>query len=293
MNISVKFTILISILAAVITTWVMGGLHAPGNMSAATAKETAFARIMRTGVIRCGYYVFPPATYRDPNTKELSGFSVDFMNQLAERAGLKVEWTEEVTFGNWVPALQARRFDISCTPQWPELPMGKALLFTDSLFYSGIYPSLRANDPRLPKIKTRNDLNTPDFTFIAQEGNMTYNLTRQNFPNAKLYSLPPNADGGEYYQAILTGKADIVLSDRNGIYQFNKMNDNAFTTILMNDPVKLQSFPLVISDGETDLLNFLNFAIREMDYSGDIDRILRKWEPEPGITYLRRAKSFQ
>jgi ABC-type amino acid transport substrate-binding protein len=288
---STTSTILVGIISAIITTMVMSSwLSTPSGVGPKT--ETAFDRIMRTGTIRCGYYVFPPVTYRDPNTKQLSGFTVDFMNTLAERAGLKIEWTEEITFGNWVPALQARRFDMSCTPQWPELPMGKALLFTDSLFYAGIYP-LRANDPRLAKIKTRNDLNTPDFTFIAQEGNMTYNLTQQNFPKAKLYSLPPNADGGEYYQAILTGKADILVSDRNGVYQFNKMNNNAFTTILMNDPVKLQSFPLVVSGGETDLLNFLNFAIREMDYSGDIDRILRKWEPEPGLTYLRRGKSFE
>ena len=57
--------------------------------------------------------------------------------------------------------------------------------------------------------------------------------------------------------------------------------------------IKTQSYSMGIQKGETDLLNFLNFAIREMDYSGDIDRILRKWEPEPGVTYLRRAKSFQ
>ncbi len=48
-------------------------LMAPTN-PAQKQKETAFARVMRTGVIRCGYYVFPPVTYRDPDTNALSGF---------------------------------------------------------------------------------------------------------------------------------------------------------------------------------------------------------------------------
>lgn len=251
-------------------------------------KESAFDRVMRTGIIRCGYYVFPPVTIRDPNTNKMSGFSVDMMERLAERAALKVEWAEEVTFGNWVPAMQAGRFDMICTPMWPDLPQAKAVTFTHSLFYAGKYPAVMANDPRFTDATTLADLNNDKFTFVAQEGNMTLNTTKIAVPKAKLYVLAANADGGDYYQSVVAKKGDAVIVDSNGLQQWNKNNpDNKMKFIDIRNPVTLQQFPLVVRRGESDLLEFLNLAIDEMNNAREIDAILRKWEPEPGKTYLR------
>lgn len=258
-----------------------------------SSHESALDRIIRTGVIRCGYYVFPPATYRDINTNAMSGLSVDIMNRIAERAALKVEWTEEVTFGNWVPAMQSNRFDMVCTSMWPELTMGKAVLFTHSLFYSGLSPAVRADDARFNASTRLDRLNQPDITMLTQEGNMTDSVARAAFPNAKFYPLPPESDPGSYYQTLLTRKADAMLTDRNGVHEFNKTNNGAIVLVDPAHPVKLQSFPLVVNRGEPELRDFLNLAIDEMNNSGEIDNILRKWESEPGLTYLRVAQPFQ
>ncbi|MBU6236120.1 MAG: transporter substrate-binding domain-containing protein, partial [Alphaproteobacteria bacterium] len=112
------------------------------------ARETAWQRIIRTNTIRCGYYVFPPVTYRDPNTKALSGFSVDMMEAIGKAAGLKIEWTEEVNFANWVPALQAGRFDMACTPMWPDIPLGRVVSFSVPFMFAGLSPMVRADDDR-------------------------------------------------------------------------------------------------------------------------------------------------
>jgi ABC-type amino acid transport substrate-binding protein len=260
----------------------------------AQASESSYDRVMRTGVIRCGYYVFPPVTKMDVNTKQLTGFSVDFMNRLAERAGLKVEWAEEVTFGNWVPAMQARRFDMVCTPMWPDLPQARAVQFTHSLFYAGKYPVVLANDPRFNDQMTLADLNNDRFTFVAQEGNVSYSMAKSLTPNAKLYVLPPNADGGEYYQALTAKKADAAITDTNAVQQWNANNpQNKMRVLNIAHPVTIQQFPLVVTRGETDLLDFLNLAIDEMNYAGEIDSLMRKWETEPGKTFLRVAKPFE
>ncbi|MEK7801422.1 MAG: transporter substrate-binding domain-containing protein [Pseudomonadota bacterium] len=255
---------------------------------AGDAKESAFDRVMRTGVIRCGYYVFPPMTSRDPNTGTLSGFSVDFMNHLAERASLKIEWVEEVTFGNWVPALQARRFDIACTPMWPDLPQAKVAAFTHSMFYAGKYLAVMANDTRFSNKTKLADLNNERFTFVAQEGNMTFTTTKIAVPNAKLFMLAANADPGEYYQAIVSKKADAVILDTNAVQQWNINNPKNMMKLLdITHPVTYQQFPLVVGRGENDLLMFLNLAIDEMNNAGEINSLLLKWEAEPNKTYLR------
>lgn len=255
-------------------------------------KGGAFERIVESGIIRCGYYVFPPITYRDPNTGELSGLAVDFMNRIADRADLKVEWTEEVTWANWVPELQAGRFDVACTSMWPELTMMKAVSFTESPFFSGLYPLVRLDDPRFDR-GGRERINQPDVTILTQEGNASDSIARDTFPQAKFFSLPPTASGAEFFQALFAKKADVTLTDRNGLYYYEKNNGKNFKFIGESHPVKIQSFPLAVNRGEEELLTFLNQAIRELDYSGDTDRILRKWEPEPGKTYLRNAVPYK
>jgi ABC-type amino acid transport substrate-binding protein len=253
--------------------------------------ETAFDRILASGTIRCGYYVFPPATYRDVNTGKLSGFSVDFMERLAERAGLKVEWTEEVTFGNWVASLQANRYDLTCTPMWPELPMARAVLFTHSLFYAGIYPVVRADDTRFSHITDFEQLNRPEYSFLIQDGDAG-SFTREIANKAKIHALAPDTASGLYYEELLSKKADVALTDRNAVTEINKARGNQLKLLLADKPLKIQSFPLAMARGETELRDFLNLAIDEMNYSGEIDRILRKWESKPGEIYLRVAPPY-
>jgi ABC-type amino acid transport substrate-binding protein len=256
-------------------------------------KESAFDRVMRTGVLRCGYYVFPPVTYRDPKTDALSGFSVDMMNRIGERAGLKIEWTEEVTFGNWVPALQSRRFDAVCTPMWPEIPMGRAVAFSIPMFYSGLYPMVKVDDLRFAKVTADfSRLNQPDVTFVAQEGNVLDTITREAFPNAKVVSVSASVDGPTMMQEIATGKADVVLMDHNGLIEYNRNNPVKMKLLDAGDPVKVQSFTLVVGREEMVLKDFLDNAILELQYSGVIDRLLTKWESQPGL-FLRPSSPFR
>jgi ABC-type amino acid transport substrate-binding protein len=176
---------------------------------------------------------------------------------------------------------------------WPALSMGKAVTFTQPLFFAGIYPVVRADDKRFTDKMTLTDLNKPEFTISAQEGNATYDLVRDTFPNAKLFGIAPEADTTIYYQTVGSKKADVTVADSNGVGQYNKNNPETALRLLPTDPVKLQPFPMAVLTGQADLVNFLNLAIDEMHYNGTIDRILRKWEAEPGKTYLRVAKPYK
>jgi polar amino acid transport system substrate-binding protein len=230
---------------------------------------------------------------RDPNTSALSGLSKDMMEEIAKRASLKVEWTAEITWANWVPELQADRFDVACTPMWPDMPMTKAVSFTKPILYSGLHPVVRKDDERFVKDPTLARLNQPDVTILTQEGNATAGMVARAFPNAKLFVLPATASGGEYYQALLAKKADATLTDLNGLYFYEQANGNNFMLIEPNNPVKLQPFQLATRRGEADLVNFINLGIEDLYDSGEMDRLIRKWEPEPGRSFLRVAKPVE
>ena len=252
--------------------------------------ESALDRVLRTGTLRCGYYVFPPVTLRDANTNQLSGLSVDMMDIIAKKTGLKIEWTEEVGFGNWVPALEAGRFDAVCTPMWPDMALGRQAIFTRPFFYSGISPLVRADDKRFDGDLTK--LNDPSVTFAAIKGDLQQFLAAQDFPKAHLLVEPASSDNATVTIDVATGKADVVLLDANALLDYNKTNPVKLKLLDPGHPLKAQAFALAFDRHEFALREFLDNAVSDMLLTGSIDQLLAKWQPAPGV-YLRVADPYQ
>lgn len=257
----------------------------------AADKENAMERILRTNTIRCGYYVYPPVTYRDPNTNELSGFSVDMMNAIGEAAGLKIEWTEEHNFGNWVAAIQANRFDVACTPMWPDIPLGRTVTFSIPFMYAGLSPMVRVDDERF-KGDDLARLNQPDVKFLAQDGNALMAVTKAAFDKAQLMTVSSTVEGHVVIQEIYTKKADAMLGDANNIVEYNSSNDIKLRLVAPGKPVKVQEFSLAMGQSELRLKAFLDNAVQQLINDGSIDRMLTKWEQQPGL-FLRVAKPYE
>ncbi len=263
----------------------------PSHNAALVVQETAFNRVTSTGVLRCGYYVLPPVTMREPNTGKLSGLSVDMMEYVAQKTGLKVEWSEEISFGNWIAGLQAKRFDAVCTPMWADVTYNRAAKFTRSMFYTSVEPFIRSDETRFTSTDPA-QLNKPDVTIAVQEGNVTASLARTLFPLAKFIELPQNSDYGTVVQEVIGHKADVVIWDRNGFFQYNKNNPDKIKPLHLDQPLKVMPFELATLQGEIDLRDFLDGAVEDTLNTGEMDRLLKKWEDIPGA-YLRAAKPYQ
>lgn len=255
-------------------------------------KETAFERMMRTGTLRCGYYVFPPVVMRDPNTGKMSGFSVDMMNILAERTGLKVEWTEESTFGNWIQALQGNRYDVMCAPMWSDMALGRETIYTRPMMYATIAPMVRADNHKFDGPEGWKKLNSPDATIVVQEGNMIAFLTKEAFPKAKILNMPAMMDGPSIMQNVISGKADAEIGDLNALIAYNEHNPIKIKMLPMEKPLKAQPFVLPVHREETALRDFMDNALQDMLVSGTVDRLLDKWSPQKGV-FLRVAQPFE
>ena len=265
---------------------------APEGQHQNAKQETAFERVMHTGTIRCGYYVFPPAVIRDPNTGKMSGLSVDMMEAIGQKTGLKIEWTEESTFGNWIPALQANRYDMMCAPMFSDMALGREAIFTRPLFYAGIQPLVRENETKYDGTDAFQKLNSQETTFLTQEGNMLFFLTKEVFPNAKFLTIAAQVDGPSVLQNITTGKADAILLDRNAVAEYAK-HGTRMKMIELPQPIKAQPLVLPLNRKETELREFIDNAVLDMQLSGSINRLLDKWESEPGKIFLRSAEPYR
>jgi polar amino acid transport system substrate-binding protein len=258
--------------------------------SAVAVKEAAFDRVMRTGILRCGYYVFPPMVVRDPNTNSFSGLSIDMLNAIGEKTGLKIEWTEEISFGTWPAALEAGRFDAVCDPLWPDMALGRQAIFTRPFFYGGLSPVVSATDTRFDGDYTK--LNDPSVTIVAIDGNIQLFLAKEVFPKAHLLVVPANTDAATLAMNVIDHKADAVIWDRNAVLNFNAANASKLKMLDPGHPIKVEPFALPVDRKEFGLREFLDNAIADQLATGTIDRLLTKWETEPGM-FLRTAEPYR
>jgi ABC-type amino acid transport substrate-binding protein len=268
----------------------VASFYLPGTRPAGPVKqESAFERVMRTGILRCAYYVFPPATFRDPNTRALSGLSVDMIERIALNASLKIEWTEEINFGSWQPGLKAKRFDAVCTPMWPDPAHAREALFTRPMFYAGINVYARSDDHRFDNNLAA--INDPRVTVAVQESEPSVTMAQDNFPKAKTLAMPQNAPAGSSAQSVLSCKADVFFWDENGIHEFSKANPGVLRNVAPGHPVKVMPFELMTGLGEDALRDFLDIGLQGLEDAGITNRLLDKWEAAPGIFY-RMAKPY-
>lgn len=278
-------TLLLAILAAAITSWLL----APSGNSPATT-ESAFDRVMRTGTLRCAYYVFPPVLNFDETTHQPYGLAVDMMNSIAAKTSLKVEWVEEINFGNWMPGLITKRYDAVCAPMWPNAAMTREALFSQPFMFTAIWPYARTEDTRFDKNPAK--INSPATTIAVMEGNVTTDLANQLFPQAKQYAIPGNADFGLAVEAVRSHKADLVLWDTNGVFQYQQSNPNSLHQVQLATPLQVMAFAIPLNRGEYQLKSLLDAALNDMHYSGELDRLITKAEQHGG-PFLRLPAPYR
>ncbi|NTU77067.1 MAG: hypothetical protein HGA90_04555 [Alphaproteobacteria bacterium] len=84
--------LLILVLSAVLafaTASFVGGGKGGGQSAQSVVKETRLEQVKRTGVLRCGYLIWPPFNTKDPNTGKMGGFYYDLLEEMGRQLKLK------------------------------------------------------------------------------------------------------------------------------------------------------------------------------------------------------------
>ncbi len=272
------------ILVAALAGYTASKFSTPSSSAPAINKEeNAYERVLRTGVLKCGYYVFPPAMSIDANTKEMSGFAVDLTNEMGKRLHIKIEWTEEVTFGTMMESLRNKRFDALCTPVWINAAQGRVAEYTRDLFYAPTMALIRSEETRFND--NLDGANDAGITLATMDGEITSAIAADDFPNAKTISLPNNSALSQLFMNVADKKADMTFTDLNGYYQYDQSNPGKLKIAGGGKPVRVFPFAYAVGKGEFELLSLLNYTLTEMLYSGFIEKSVRKHELFPN-SYL-------
>ncbi|MGE3770677.1 MAG: substrate-binding periplasmic protein [Bdellovibrionales bacterium] len=266
------FTNLLLLLLVIFLGYKAYGVATIDNGS--TPVKTAYDRVVETNTLRCAYTAWAPFMQVDPNTKQVSGPIHDIVADAAERLGLKVEWVEDVSYGQVNAGLQAGRYDAFCGVLWATTIRQKTMLFTDPLYLLPVHACVKADSTAYD---TNTDaLNAPDKTFAVWDSDVSMQLVKILFPQAKMITVSPMASGGEWLENVITGKADAVPGcDKIFAAEYSKTNPGKIKIAAPDKPMTHIRDVLGLNAGEHQLKAMLDQALFEMVADGSMERHLR------------------
>jgi ABC-type amino acid transport substrate-binding protein len=265
-------------------------LNVANTASATTIidKESAYDRVMRTGVLRCGFFEEAPFTNIDPNTNKKSGIAVELAENMAAQLGLKIEWTP-LSLATLVTDLETGRYDTVCASAF-NIPRAGRVDYTTPYIYVPSRAYVRKGDSRFDGNLDR--LNDSNYTMAILDGEGSTTIAQRLYPKAKQSALPQNAQISEMLLAVSSKKADIAFVLPSVFQQFEKNNPGVLQEVKTKNPFYVFSVSFAVRAGEVKLKNMFDFMIKQMVVSGEMDRLVDKYEEVPN-TFLRVQKPYR
>ena len=252
------------------------------------AKESAFDRVVRTNTLRCGYGIWKPGLFKDPQTGKLGGIFYDYLEAIGTHTGIKIEWVEEVGWGDFPTALNSGKIDAMCFGAWPKALIAKSVLFTEPTYYLPINAYVRDGDTRFDNDTAK--VNAPDIRISAMDSELSSQLASSRFPKAQVVSIPQLSDASQLLLNVSSGKADVTFTDAWTGAEFMAKNPGQLRAVPLPTPLRLFGHTIPVAQGEHSLVSLLNIATEEIINSGEFDQIMQKYSTMPGVLLMQKRE---
>lgn len=246
-------------------------------------KESLYARVLRTGKIRCAYGIYPPWVIKDPNSGKFSGIGVEVLDLAAKKLGLKVEIAEEVGWGTVLEGIDAGRYDTMICPLWTNPSRAKRAAFSRAVFYTPIFVYARIGDDRFDEHLEK--INSNQVIISTVDGETAEVTANEEFPKAKRFSMPQMTDITQNFLNVSTGKADIAMCDADFASRYMKNNPNSIKRV-GDKPIRIFPNCYMFKRGEFEFKSMLDTVLDEIINSGELQKIADKYAPGPNSVWL-------
>jgi len=260
----------------------------------AAEKESAFDRVMRTGVLRCGYQSYPPVLSKNLQTGKMEGIYPEIFEEMAKQAGIKIEWTEEAGSDTIFTSLDAGRFDAFCSPVTYTPARAKVALFTRPFVYVPFYVYVAGDDTRFDQKNAYEKMNSEAITFQVKDGDLIAILADQFFPKAKKAASAGLTEMPLMMMAVAGHKVDAIVGEPIYAGAFMRSNPGKIKRAGGADVEPLNVFPATaaVAMGEHDLHAFLDTALQGLVEGGFVRQSIAR-HVENGKDLFTPAKSYE
>ncbi len=228
--------------------------------------------IKKRGVLKNGVECQnPPGEYFDTATSKCTGFSIDLAQIIADKLGVKLEIIDTAWSGV-IPALYTGNFDMILSSMTIREDRKKAVNFSNPTGCDQVTWIVKKGDTAIKEPKDLDGKIVATQLNSAAEGQAQELETELGIKYKELQSFD-HFDGS--YMAVKTGQANIATSTFwNNIPLFKAEPDTfdvAFTLPIYN------YVGIAIRKQDTDLLDFVNSVLSEMEKNGQLADLQYKY----------------
>lgn len=257
----------------------------------AAEKETVYDRVMRTGILRCGYFIEPPLTQQDLNKGTLEGVVVELTESLTKEMGLKVEWTEEINASTMIEGLNTGRYDALCASIWNITSRSYLMEHSVPYLYTPIGAYVRADDLRFDadyfevarKAETK---------IVGIDGDGGFLIAKKSFPDSDYVLLPQFSSHAEMFLNLTANKGDIAFAILPIFKEYIDKNPRTIKNVAKEMPFNVLGNSFAFKKGEIGMKSMFDNAIMTYVNSGELDQIIDRWEKYPNSFY-RVSKPYE
>ncbi|MCQ5130115.1 basic amino acid ABC transporter substrate-binding protein [Butyricicoccus faecihominis] len=208
---------------------------------------------------------FPPYEFVDENN-EVAGIDAEIAGAIAEKLGMKLEITD-MAFDSLIPAVQAGTIDIVLAGMTVDPERAEAVTFTDS-YATGVQVIIVPEDSEIAKV---DDL---DGKTIGVQSGTTGDLY---CTDAYGQEQVKQFDNGALAVAALTnGQVDCVVIDNEPAKNYVEANQGLK---ILDTEYAIEDYAAAIAKDNTELLDKVNAAMKELKDDGTISGIIEKYIP--------------
>lgn len=194
---------------------------------------------------------FKPLQYRDPDSKEPTGYSIEVAKLLAKALDAEPEWVE-VPFQEIVAAQKAGRFDMAGIPVVNTAERALEVAFANApAFLEGTY-LFRNKGADLPNVEALDDGGVTIAILAGSAQSITAKLL---FPKAKLKELP---DDVAATSDVTTGRSDALFV---GDYAVGDAREKGLE-LIQPTPVATAWNTFFMPQGEIELQQFVTTVLQ-------------------------------
>jgi cyclohexadienyl dehydratase len=243
-------------------------------------------QIDRTNVLNAGYGVYPPYTQEDPNTKSVSGFSVEVVNEIAKGLGCKIAW-HRLNWNTMSADLKRGDFDLIADPIFLTVPRAREFAFSEpyAFFADGIVV-VRAGDRRFASF---DDLNRPGITVSVGQGWGSETLARDRLDKPRIVAVQTGTDLLQVFNDVVSGRADAAVADGADAERFAKEHAGKVQVLGLDHPPASMPAGFALRPSDLRGAEFLNACLRNLRSTGVLDRLAKKYGIRPAEIAARQA----
>lgn len=231
------------------------------------AAENLLNKVKERGTLLVGLEgTYPPFSFQDENGK-LTGFEVEFAEQLAQHLGLKAS-LKPTKWDGMLASLDSKRIDVVINQVTISTDRKKKYDFSTPYTVSGIQALTRKDKA--------GSVNKPEDLASKKVGvGLGSNYEQWLRENVKGVDIRTYDDDPTKYQDLRSGRLDAILVDRLAALDLVKKTGN--TMAVAGPAFSRQESGVALRKGNDDLLKAIDQAIAEMQKDGSLSKLSQKW----------------